>query len=510
MTLLRKKQNIYIALLLAILVFTGSFMFCDTTQYWGDDYAGYILEGRAIAQGTLNQQIQDNLFLHPSIIFGYDLEQMTELTYAWGYPLILSIIYRLVGFDMNIPQHILYYKIPGCIGLALFAAVLYLFFAKRFHFSISFALTAFAVLSILTYIDRIQTDFLFLAFTFLCFYWFELFRDADCKKSSITYGILLGAAMWFTYELRLNGFTVILLVILMHGSHLWKTKPDRSTVARQLLPYVVLGSLLLLSFLLMPTATSNNGDVGLGSLSRGLAYYYDNLTGWLYELTPFGYTPMRRLVSLALKAAFVIGFIWKGRKEEFWYALFLVGTVLVNASLPYDQGLRYVFNILPLILMFVMYGILFLCLRIMRLLKSPKYQKIFVIAVSLLAAGFCFIELKVEVSLLKNAYYEKAALQYNAQENAFADSCMDIYRYITANTEEDAVIAFMKPRVLYLNTGRKAFNMTVNGHTLWEGDYYLKLNAPTRWSPEVIPKADWEQLEPVYANSDFELYRIHK
>ena len=52
-----------------------------------------------------------------------------------------------------------------------------------------------------------------------------------------------------------------------------------------------------------------------------------------------------------------------------------------------------------------------------------------------------------------------------------------MYRFIQEELLEDAVIAFGKPRALYLNTGRTSFKVGVNGHETGEADYYLRHSA---------------------------------
>ena len=64
---------------------------------WGDDFAAYISEGISIADGTFQEQTKRNYLMHPS-----DLPKEANasgLVYVWGYPLLLSAVYKVVGFD---------------------------------------------------------------------------------------------------------------------------------------------------------------------------------------------------------------------------------------------------------------------------------------------------------------------------------------------------------------------------------------------------------------------------
>ena len=85
-----------------------------------------------------------------------------------------------------------------------------------------------------------------------------------------------------------------------------------------------------------------------------------------------------------------------------------------------------------------------------------------------------------------------------------------MYRYIQAQTPKDAVIAFIKPRALHLNTERISFRPGVNGRVLTEADYYLQCTYPIQDEAETHEqlRQNFSILEPVYENPSFVLYRV--
>ena len=106
---------------------------------WGDDFAAYISEGIAIADGNFHEQAVKNYTMHPSPL---TLEASEEgLVYVWGYPLMLSAIYKLVGFDRTTFNTIIWYKLPLLLGLSLLGGVLVLFFRRRFSLRIAIVLS---------------------------------------------------------------------------------------------------------------------------------------------------------------------------------------------------------------------------------------------------------------------------------------------------------------------------------------------------------------------------------
>ena len=98
---------------------------------WAGDAAAYLSEGIAISNGTLEQQTAINYIMHPSPL----PEEVHEsrLVYVWGYPLLLSLVHRMVGFDMVNYSSIIFYKLPSLLAFSLMAGVLFLFYRRFFQ-----------------------------------------------------------------------------------------------------------------------------------------------------------------------------------------------------------------------------------------------------------------------------------------------------------------------------------------------------------------------------------------
>ena len=80
-----------------IIVISGLLMIGNLTtgHDWGGDFAGYIMQARSLAEGTLDAFIEANRFAveQSSITIG-------PVAYPWGYPLLLSPLYAAFGLDM--------------------------------------------------------------------------------------------------------------------------------------------------------------------------------------------------------------------------------------------------------------------------------------------------------------------------------------------------------------------------------------------------------------------------
>ena len=90
------KQDWLAALFVTLFVlFIGAATLTKGVPDWGDDFAAYMSEGMAIADGEFHEQTVRNYTMHPSPL---TLEASEDgLVYVWGYPLMLSGIYKLTG-----------------------------------------------------------------------------------------------------------------------------------------------------------------------------------------------------------------------------------------------------------------------------------------------------------------------------------------------------------------------------------------------------------------------------
>ena len=496
-----------IAVTLALLVLIGAVMCCDTYHGWGDDFAAYILQGKAIVEGNIQQQTQLNVQLHPSRAFSFDTQTIPQLVYVWGFPLQLALIYQFVGFHFLSSQNILYYKLPACLAISILCAILFLFFRRRFRRDVSMLLSVSIVLSIFPEVNQIGTDLPFLCATYCTFYLYETLWDRESKRGMLIHACLLGISMWYTYILRLNGFTVVGLVAAMHVFTM-ATKPEyRNRIRYHIFAYVVFGLLLAVFYLLFPYPTSNLGDVGIGNIAEGLRWNLEILEAWIGASNPINNDPLRTLFLRGLEACFVLGVLGKGIQKEFGYVVFLVGSLLITASLPYSQGLRYLYGILPLVILFAAYGIQLIINLICKSLRQERLIRGFTCLVAVCVVLFTARLLKTQLRTIQQNLQQREACSQDATENAFSESYLEMYQFVLEETEPDAVIAYAKSRLLYLVTGRKSFNPVVNGHCLFDADYYIWMKY---WDSVSLTPEEENRLHLVFSNADFKVYQLAK
>ena len=466
-----------------IVLLFGSFSLTTGIYPWGDDCAAYISEGIAIADGKLAEQAEMNLFYHPT-----DLPQEAfesgSLVYVWGYPVLLSVIYKFVGFGAD---KIIFYKIPLLLSLALSAGALVLLFRKRLSVYFSFVLAVIFSMSsyLFSALNQLYSDLPFVFFCILTMLLMECICSLEEKgRSVLAAGIIYGISLWFTYETRLSGFAVCVFSFVEHiillVPVLKKSLNCGRLILQHVIPYFLFGLLVLVSerLWLMP-ATQNYSDFFVQIDKSALFQYYLQMI--------FKYFKIIAGEGNILFVLFLTGLIATGfQKKNIYLTVLVVGTIIVNCNLPYVQGPRYIYNILPFILLYAANGIVLTADFVKKCFKKaeagiskdaakrkilsiiPKICRVLIVAVAaLVLVNVCSYG-------AKTAYNNITNWGRTQKEDAYSTYAIEVYQYISENTDSDSVICFEKPRMLYLNTGRKSFRYGINGHELSDCDYYLK------------------------------------
>jgi len=500
------RSNAITACVLFLLVCVLGLGLMDRSHQWGDDYAAYMLEGKAIAEGTLDEQIRINRKIHPSILSFGESEIPESVTYVWGYPLVLAAVYRSVGYDLEETSIHIAYKLPNLIAYAWFVSVVFLFYRRRLAFVPSLFLSLLFALNeqILPYVNMVLSDVFCLALSMTALYLIELFLECDQEKKRTGIGILLGVILWYNYEVRLNGVTVIGVVAFAHVLYLLRVRPEKRMWIQQCSPYLTLLILLGISICVMPQATSNTHHIASGPnkwILHNLNYYNGVVMKWLIRMVPLGF-PMRDYVPYAVYACTAVGVLYAGIRRNLHLTVLLMGTFAVLLLLPYTQSLRYLFNVLPLILLFTTHGIQLLWekakgrlgRRIHVLTRCAGYALMLVFIVSMSGEVVQKIESHVKAGGMEYRY------------GAYSEDAVELYQFVRANTAEEDVIAFLKPRAMMLNTGRLCYVPGVNENRFTEMDYYISFGEKDDLA-EDMGQEMWSGMTEIYRNRSYVMYK---
>ena len=496
-----KRSDIILAIVIAVIVLALTTFSLYPSCIWGDDFAGYINEGIAIAQGRLEEQAELNYFMHPTSM---PEEADGSLVYVWGYPLMLAVIYLIFGYDTVNFSSIIYYKIPSVICFALFAAVLYLFFRRRFKTLPSIFLSLAFCSGQLFYdlINSVYNDVVYMFFCTLCLLLIEqYFAHKEIKKRLIP-GIILGVVVWYTYELRLNGVTLLLVFAFCHVVTVVKEKSfSKSDILIHLIPYILFFGLRFVSeqLILMP-ATSNASDfdnIDLHTTAANVLYYITGLvdtirggiSGIIYFFIPESVLPnmsqkaydliytTSQIASCVFFGMAAVGIVMYGIKKNLQLSFYAVGSAIGTCLLPYNQGLRYLYGIMPVIMLFSGYGCKYAVNIISKyLIKKEAHSKYKFAVCAVITA---VMSIAVISPIIRNDIENCERLEASGDDihanmtGAYSPNAIEIYRYVQDNTAPDDIICFYKPRALYLNTGRVSYSHIDGDRSPLEADYCI-------------------------------------
>lgn len=489
-----------------------------TTGYsvWEDDPAAYMNEGIAISEGRFWEQAKINYYYHPSTL--PTEAKNNQLIYVWGYPLLLAIVNRFVGFDRVLYNTIIYYKIPNVICVGLLAATAFLFFRRRFSFSFSAALAILLSMNdeFIKWVNITAPDLWLMVIGLSSFLLLECYLDQftrngipDVAEKShyikrIIIALLFGGLLWYAHELRLNGSTIALTCALGHMVYYCR-HPEvrcRKTVLWGLLPYFFFLVLTWITERILAGATRNISDYSRASFDAffrhcvkqmfAIYYFFTDLFGMISSVH------LIRIITSVLMMLCAIGFLTVLKREPH-LALLALGSFFITAMLPYGQGIRYIFNILPILVLSIGYGFE----TVLNLAKFNKKNRRVQIAEGV------FIVLLLVSSVAKQIFLARENLKnWRTPEGpVYSEAAIEMYGFIQNNLAKDAIIEFSWPRSLFLNTQRKSFRQNVNGHTAEEADFSLHIKS----TPEDNPIAgNEENLKVVFENSEFMLTRIEQ
>ncbi len=477
-------------------------------NWGGDDFAAYINEGIAISTGTFKDQTVRNLMQHPSPLPSD--ASADNLVYVWGFPLLLSLVHRLVGFDMVNYSTFIYYKIPSLLAYSLMAGILYLYYRRFFSRYYSAFLSLFFCSSqdLLQSVNLLNVDMPFLCICLVTLllseYFFCTVLENHSSRNSWLLALGLGFSFWFTYETRLNGNTILIITAFSHILRLIRQKV--SVPFRQLwihlFPYLLFVFLKIASESLLLPATSNLSDVGnltAEMVGQNILYYWKLTTDYWQKLSGSKLFPFWIFLGITS----VVGLVRQGFSEKHLHlTVLLFGTYLVLILLPYTQGLRYIFNILPIWLLFSAHGGQYIWNRIAPKLKISKKAKqilLFTLAILLLC--------HVYAPWLHNGISNLQNGRQLTDEDIYSSEAIEMYRYIQQNVADNEIIAFQKPRALYLNTGKNAFAPNINGHHLDDADYFLASIKHFPFTDVYALEQEGHKFTLLYENSSFSLYK---
>lgn len=475
------KRNWAVVLLLALLFHIST---VSPHHPWGDDFAQYILHARNIATGV--PYADTGYLINP--IDPSRLE-VGPHSYPVLMPLLLSPVYRWFGPSFEPMKYVQ----AGLLVVAAWLSMLYCFSTGRLDSSQgTLYLCVIAFLPLLWETkEYIGADLLFLALVFACLLLLELIVNRPQLPKWMV--ALAGTCFFLAYAARTVGIVLIPVTLVL--SYLQRRRR---------------GSLLLAAGVGVALAIAQSiwwasddtylrllwGQTSLRAILYNAVNYGKELSGvWKTNLSPVAAQSLF-LISLPVAAWGAYCFV---RKQICALDVFALGYLSVILIWPSFQGTRFLVPLLPVYLVYLFGGSA----------KLGKQGPSILTAALLLIFGVNYV-----------SRYTSPEEVNGFDQPEFAE----LARVIDKISQPEDRFLFAKPRALALIANRAAavYNSTRNDEKSWELVQQLKIRyivkatlpgedfAPDRTILQPFLEAYSEDIELVYANERFALYKVLK
>jgi hypothetical protein len=490
-----KKYLIPLAIILLSTALAFSLLTLD--HDWGDDWASYLMQAIAITKGDTQEFIQRNTFtMRESTHFiGPD-------AYPWGFPTLLAPFTLVCG-----PLNIFCLKFINLIIFALFLWVLYALLARRLpplEAALLLAVFAFSPL-LLTYEDEILSDLTFLFFSTLGLLLIEnaILRD-DNYLGSTRKNIWLGVALFFAFFVRTNGILLVPTLFLAQAFTYFQTRPRpvldwKRILTIGLIPYYIFGLLTLINLVLFPAGEGSHLE-HLSILS--ITSILDNLTAYFAMPAIFFSELLFPQVIYGLLLPFILGGLILNYKRDIHFVAYLFLSYTLFIAWPEQQGIRFLFPLLPLLVYFAYRG-----MEATSFALTGRFPRLGL----WLTRGFWFVIVAVFAWTSFGSARDNLAQGRGPDGNAFDPISIEMFEFVKSDTPADSVIAFYKPRAMRLFTDRDSL-LVDKCDALPLADYVVIRKS--RGAVDQISPSDVDSCNPnvqvarLFDNQKFAIYQI--
>jgi hypothetical protein len=483
---------------------------------WGGDFAAYISQAKSITEFSPGTFVELNRFT---------IEQSSRprgpTAYPWGLPLLLAPLYALFGLSP------IALKAVNVVSWLLFLFVLWFAFRKSHPASLFLLLVSLFALNptLLSSSNNILSDLPFLLISTLCVSLIQKLVAQDRRLFSPAIDLLIvGVVITFAFVVRTTGALLLLLLaftqliswLQMQSRNIqlsiigerWSDAIKKtfgfitaSLVKFRFLnsvPYVVFFILIAISNWVLPDGgasyASHIKGISIASVENNLHYYFglmsEFFSGVRHSSIIYGVT-----IPLAIAGAA------RRYRSDYPAIGYVALVILFHVIWPHNQGLRFLFPILPFYLSFALSGLESFWTGTKSLERAFRKTLCYV--------SILLVILSFSATSLITVYWNMKTPEVKG--GPFASNSQEMFSYLANNTAKESVIVFFKPRVLRLMTDRQSI-MIDKVEQLGRGDYlclYLRKDAVDQvLDVEVQRLVEQKAAWIVYENDDFKVYRL--
>jgi hypothetical protein len=412
---------------------------------WWDDFASYIMQAQSLLHGSPADFVAHNRFTIENSSY-----PPGPIAYPWGFPALLAPFVAIFGI-----------KLSGLklLNTFFFLCFLYVFYRlARLRLPPASSLVLVAILAwnpaLLAAHDLILSDIPFLFFSTLAIYMIE----SGAGSVSARRALILGLVIFAAFSLRTNGL-LLLVPLLVSQVLTFKSSFPAPPKFFLLIPYLVFGAGFVLLALLLPGGQESYfAHFSMFNILSflGNIVYYLQLPADLVKNIPFGSFFMAAIALLFFLDAFL------NFRRNLVLLSYIAASLVLLVAWPETQGLRFIYPLLPLLLLMAGEGLWTLAERLPA--KSGQVVR---------WAGFVLAALLVLISLGVSARHSLGNLRSGREINGpFDPVSRQMFEFIRDETAPDSVVIFFKPRLMRLLTERDSF-LTTRCEDLPRADYIV-------------------------------------
>lgn len=432
------QKSFFFKFIVFLLFIPVLFINVKKSHNWGGDFAQYINQAKCIVEGKSQ--------LETGYIFSEQNPYLGPPTYPVGFPLLLAPVYFFCG------NNIMGFSILISICLFVLAIVLYRLYIKYFDRWVSLIITIAFIYNpwLLKFKSSILSEIPFTLFFIGSVYFYK--KHFNEEKIQISRSVFLGLLISFSMLIKNMGIVLIAgMIIDQLMQAIAKKKVYKGSLYNVLIMlFTIIIAYIIVNYLIFPTSTEHYLFFSslfkfddIGTVVTGSYKYYAGLL--------MNFFSEDAVISSFTISLFLIGFIKKllTRSDVVDYIFLIYGLIIL--IFPAIQGFRYLLPVYPIVLLYIVFG--FKSLKFDIKTQRIRYFQIllFLIMIFFYWKGFRSVW-----------NYHKSTLAGPQTEYS-----QEAFSYIRAHTDEFAVFAFVKPRVLALYAERPSIGFGM-GYSLEE------------------------------------------
>jgi len=491
--IMKPTNKIYYIILLAIIlsVFLINSISFKEGHNWGGDFPQYIAQAKSLNDGTIDKLIENSTFRYEKS----DSVLLAPKLYPWGFPILLSPIYHLFGFNI--------FAMKFFVNLFFLFSIATIFLIFKGKINNTQNILIIAIIAYNPYLfhfkEHILSDIPFLFFSLFSIFLIQQFiiKKKFLLNEIISY-LLIGIFMFISYSIRVNGIILLpclfLAQILEYEYSIKEYSRNYLTVLKYLIPYIAFSVFILIIGMILPREITYDDYFALITLKGiflNVIYYAKLLSHFFSTLIP----KSGKIIYLITIPFVILGLSEKIKKDYLYFA-FSIFTVCIYILAPARDGLRYLFPIIPFYLYFLFSGI-----NKLNFILSNKDIKIefgLMIGIPLILIFF----LTISVDIYK---------QYNMKDNIMPGpqqkDSIELFNYISLNTNKDSILIFDKPRVMTLYTFRKSARITNFDKIIESGAEYIVCRQNSQDDLEI--QKNGQRVDKIFFNNTFNIYQLN-